>query len=60
MTTKRIKARPMTEAERDAKELVDRIVQEEPRLKAARSARRQETTSSVAQSLQSFRQRLKT
>jgi hypothetical protein len=60
MTNTRNKAGKMAEAERDAKELVDQIVQQEPRLKAARNARRQQlATSSFAQSLQQFRQRLK-
>lgn len=60
MTTKRKKIQPMSEAERDAKALVEQIIDQEPRLKAARSVRHQQAaTSSVAQSLQTFRQRLK-
>ena len=61
MNSQRNKTRLTSEAEKDARELIEQIVQQEPRLKAAHNARKhQVAVSSVAKSLQTFRHQLKT
>ena len=61
MTKKRSAQKATSEAQTTAKELVEQIIQQEPRLKAARNAKRMQSNgiSAVEQSLQTFRQRLK-